>query len=474
LTVDWPTLAPPILGAVVGAFSVLVARPLNSFIRRLLSLADERKRLKELRSLNERLRPSAKITIRDLDVRMPGNRLKGPFFYITQLRLQDFRCFPDAVVDFRYPGEEKSDLKYSNVNLLLGNNGSGKSTVLRAVALVALSEVVGSSGFTPYRLVRQGADTARIAAAFAGRGPDGAEPLLTEMQIEPLGRGTLERISSATDGFWRGIFDDVSPQFFVAGYGVNRRVAQKSSDPALEDAGAAVRFNRVRGLFNEHTPLAPFGEWLPSALERRPRELRELLTELLPEKTQLTSRFEDEQPVFRRHGIEIPFRALSDGMQSYIGWLGDLLHQLDSVAGARDLRDVGGLVLVDEVDLLLHPSWQRVVVPIISDMFRKIQFVFTTHSPIVAGTLESGNIVVAREVDDTGTSTLRRIDAEVHGLNAEQVLLSSYFNLTSTRSEDITATLDELAQRAVDGDDSARRRYMQALVEGWAAEESSQ
>jgi predicted ATP-binding protein involved in virulence len=60
-----------------------------------------------------------------------------------------------------------------------------------------------------------------------------------------------------------------------------------------------------------------------------------------------------------------PFPALSVGMQTYIGWLGDLLFQLVAVAtpARRELCDIGGMVMVDEIDLLLHPSWQRTVMP---------------------------------------------------------------------------------------------------------------
>jgi predicted ATP-binding protein involved in virulence len=127
---------------------------------------------------------------------------------------------------------------------------------------------------------------------------------------------------------------------------------------------------------------------------------------------------------------------------------------------------MGGIVLVDEIDLLLHPSWQRVVIPAVARTFPNIQFIFTTHSPIVTGTLEAENILVARETDVNGISIVRHVEAEVHGLNAEQVLLSSYFELSSTRSPDISAGIEELARLAIDGDEEARRRYLTALIEG--------
>src|SRR3954464_2657904 len=67
--------------------------------------------------------------------------LRGPRFYVSDVAMSDFRCFDRATVELRYPGEDPS-LNYDNVNLILGDNGSGKSTVLRAIAITALGPVL--------------------------------------------------------------------------------------------------------------------------------------------------------------------------------------------------------------------------------------------------------------------------------------------------------------------------------------------
>jgi predicted ATPase len=226
-------------------------------------------------------------------------------------------------------------------------------------------------------------------------------------------------------------------------------------------------------LFDAEAALVPFGSWLREADVARLDEVTKMMGNLLPPGVRFRGEFMGEQPVFSVQGIELPLPALSDGMQTYIGWVGDLLFQLDAVAtpARLNLSDVGGVVMVDEIDLLLHPSWQRTVVRVVANMFPKIQFIFTTHSPIVTGTLEAENITLAEGAGRPGTSTLRTVDAQVHGLNAEQVLLSSYFDLQSTRSPDVTPTLEDLARRAVDGDDQARDRYLDALSKGLASEE---
>src|SRR5215510_2458812 len=84
--------------------------------------------------------------------------------YIRSLRVSNLRSFRSAELDFQYPGRDGGSKTAPNVNLLLGNNGAGKSSILRAIALGTIGRVMSSSGFVPYRLVRQTpAETSRAA-----------------------------------------------------------------------------------------------------------------------------------------------------------------------------------------------------------------------------------------------------------------------------------------------------------------------
>jgi hypothetical protein len=76
--------------------------------------------------------------------------------YAKKLSIYDFKCFGKAVIELQYPGRKiKAALESPNVNLIVGDNGGGKSSVLRAIAIAALAPALLESGFVPYRLVRR-------------------------------------------------------------------------------------------------------------------------------------------------------------------------------------------------------------------------------------------------------------------------------------------------------------------------------
>src|SRR5438876_217733 len=94
--------------------------------------------------------------------------------YIRSLAIRSLRCFESAELSLQYPDRDRhTDLLAPNVNLLLGNNGSGKSTVLAGLALAALAPVLSkSAGYVPYHMVRKGANHAEVNAEVELHGQD--------------------------------------------------------------------------------------------------------------------------------------------------------------------------------------------------------------------------------------------------------------------------------------------------------------
>ena len=113
------------------------------------------------------------------------------------------------------------------------------------------------------------------------------------------------------------------------------------------------------------------------------------------------------------------------------------------------------------VSVTLPLGWllRRTVVPALAAAFPRMQFVFTSHSALVASTVRKENVFLT-DLDDAGVPTVRQSAENVFGRSAEQLLLSSYFGLTTTRAEGFHAQAVELFEEAAKGSSDAAIRYL--------------
>jgi hypothetical protein len=404
--------------------------------------------------------------------------------YVTELEIETLRCFEKEKMSLLYPG--KADIPrhvLPNVNLLLGVNGAGKTTILEAIAIAALAPVLNNSGFVPYYLVRRppgrrskqqqnaGATATITARAIDGNGGNGATPPAGEdtLTVKIEWRAGSEWISHPSGPGPDADFADEanSSARFLAGYGTTRRVETAESVDPRSQKRRAPHYQRVAGLFEEYIALMPLGTWLLPLKSKRPgrfNELVSLIASLLPKGTRFSGKFDNLESLFVHQGVQLPFGALSDGYRAYIGLLCDLIYHLHSVCPARrKVTNLPGIVLIDDVDLQLHPEWQRVVVPKLAKAFPRLQFVITTHSPITAGTLHSTNVLILHS--EKGASTVQASAHRLHGLNADQIAISPYFGLPTTRAEDQVEKLRAISEQAGDQGDPAKAiEYLNELA----------
>jgi hypothetical protein len=407
--------------------------------------------------------------------RWARTRRSTQVMYVDVLNIMNLRCFEEAEISFIHPEASAHDrVRLKNVNLLLGDNGAGKTTVLRAVALAVLGEVLRYSGFVANRLIRRTKDAPMpMASVVAWLNAEGLNDIADSRATVILERRAKTEIlfkAEAPAGMSEVLFDETSPAFFLVGYGATRRVELSDRfDLGAQEKARLLRYRRVATLFEEHVGLVPMSHWMPTLqnedLERFD-EVAAILNALLEGQARFLGEREDSDYLFEVDGNPAPFPALSDGFRAYIGWVADLLyHMVRCVPPGKPLRSLDGIVMVDEIDLHLHPDWQRTVVPALSAALPRMQFILTTHSPLVAGTLEAGNIwqIGARAGQ---ASEARRLQERVHGLSSEQILLGSYFNLESTRAPDMVDELEVLAKRARSGEEDAALAVVQLLARG--------
>lgn len=412
--------------------------------------------------------------------------------YIHCLKVRDLRAVASARVELLYPGrvERKSVAKIEmpsprldNVNLILGENGAGKSTLLDGIALGVLSPIIAQAGFRPHFLIRRGRDDKRPERATLDidmvvhhqdglpKGGEARRRVATTIER----RGDVERIVGYDDSspVWEGMFSEESPAFLIVGYGATRRVESSANiDTAARSKSRQLRYERVASLFEDQFTLRPLASWLPEWSSRNPgrhKQVVNLINRLSGEDVRFTGALDRGEYVFRTKGTDVPFSALSDGYKAFIGWVGDLLyHVCMGCPKGMKLVENKGVVLVDEIDLHIHPKWQRTIIPTLASALPKMQFVFTSHSPLVVGTLERANIYHV-ETNRLGRPVLRRPDEETYGLSADQILRSEIFGLESTRDPSFKAHLDALSGDAATGDRNAAMTFMRQVAQGKGA-----
>lgn len=412
--------------------------------------------------------------------------------YINSIQLRNFRSFRKAEAAFVHPDQDFKALgvpapRLKNVNLLLGNNGFGKTTLLKAIALACLGPAVGRAGIYPYRLVRHEpgpaasrtakpvAPEAAIRARFThhpqDRVPAGIMTLESDTRVRREGDlETLEWVHP-DDKIWHPIFSSESDALFFVGYGAMRRVEQQERfDPGQRKARVFARAQRVQGLFEEAYSLVPLSSWLPAFQGQnkgRHSQVVTLLNRLIGKgHYRFTGEFEAGEYIFERGGLRVPFPALSDGYRAFVGWAGDLLyHVCMTCPDGKRLVENRGIVMIDEIDLHLHPKWQMNVLPTLAAALPNIQFIVTSHSPLIVGSLEWMNIITMQTAPRQA-STLRRISHAVHGLDADQVLLTDFFGLPTTRAAGPKQAMKALSLKASQGDTDAAKALLAQMSRG--------
>lgn len=409
--------------------------------------------------------------------------------HIQKLQIENLRSFQAVSLDFNVPATGNLQIQYPNVNVLLGDNGLGKTSVLRAVALSVLGPLLsGGSGFVPEGLVRRPITlvkkthsailTATLLSTAEEKNPKQTDETLPDqfsLTTHISSFGSTERMRSkvspreVADTVEFLQFNEDNPAFFIVGYGASRSVEASSRvDESARKKLRLRRYERVSSLFEEHVTLMPLSYWLPEFAKTnkgRYTQVINLINELLPDNCQIQRTAESGEHLFEMNGIVLPFRALSDGFRAYIGWIGDMLfHVCQGVATGLKLREMRGVVMVDEIDLHLHPEWQKVVVPTLAKALPNVQFIFTTHSPLVVGSLMSQNLFLLTQ--EKNSTVIKRLPEHVRGKSSEQILLSPYFGLDSTRSECTSTRLNDLARSAVSGNPEASTRYLKLMAAG--------
>lgn len=328
---------------------------------------------------------------------------------IEELTLENIRCF------------EKAPLKLKNKNwvTLLGQNGCGKSTVLQSLGLL-LAGPEGAQILAPRPVgwlrdegqrgklsvkVHQGdSDPGSFGSQKVTRSfgysffITGSEQLTVNNKLytEPGVHAVQEKRLT-----WlrQNAFTSKGTGWFAVGYGAFRRLTRKSEIivPSLE---SPTRYTNFFTQFDEDQPLSAFERWMvyldysiaknDEGAERHKEAQRQkelgiaAINSLLP-RGRFDSVTAEGRILFDVEGAKVPTLALSDGYRSVLALSGDLVWRLiQAFPQSKDPLKEEGVVLIDELDIHLHPIWQRNIALWLRNQFPNLQFIVATHSPFIA------------------------------------------------------------------------------------------
>lgn len=342
---------------------------------------------------------------------------------------------------------------------LAGINGAGKTSILQAIALVLLgdklAEQLGSVRLA--RMVRSSAGSSRRAEITATVRV-GAEVMKLSLPLSADGIDSDRLDSYPNVKEMRAFWEKRARRGILATYGASRNLSEYVDN---RHESLHLEVQRQMSLFDPMARVAR-AELLFSREERlKPilRTLRRILTTVLSDLPISMSPDEDSLR-FLIDGADLPPSALPDGFRSTITWLGDLCATWHDKAPAGDVGDgdparIHGVVLVDEVDLHLHPGFQRVLVPRLREAMPRVQWIVTTHSPLVLASFDRNEI---KMLDSTEPGGVRELDRDILGFTTDQI----YGWLMDTKPRGIV--LEELLAHANGAEASPERQRDLAVL----------
>jgi len=401
--------------------------------------------------------------------------------YIGRVILKNIRGFADLEFDFARP-----DGSYAGWTVFTGDNGSGKSTLLKAMAIGLAGKDIARALQPSFRgwIRANASDEASIQLeivrrpeddllATGGRPPSRSESFPAKLILTSGGRETTlqsgipaekqkQKNYSTPD---RSIWANDAKGWFSCGYGPFRRVFGASSEAARQMVAPSTE--RFVTMFQEAASLAEVDQWLRNlnhkTLEKKAPErdqlkllLEILRDELMPNQITVDRVDSDGLWLKDRNGVQLSWEEMSDGYRAALALLTDILRHLINTYGIEDLTERvdgklrikrSGVVLIDEVDAHLHPEWQRELGFWLKRHFPNIQFLVTTHSPIICQAADPKGLFVLPE-PGSGLAPRRLTQKEwqrVIASRPDTILLTAAFGLQNTRSPRAVEGRAELA-----------------------------
>lgn len=395
--------------------------------------------------------------------------------YLEKVHLQNYKAIEELDIDLK-PG----------VNLLIGDNGAGKTSVLEGIAVALGGMFVNVAGVSTRNIIK---DDVRMVIKPIGDSSTAIK------YFEPALAGCMLHVTDEQDFAWNRIKEEVSAKHTKID---DKRVCvwmkkltnDLDSILPLVSFQSAARAWRVKrgdfgtelkkklddrrcgyiGCLDSSMDVKSIQQWcikqeLMMSNKGTVREyemFKNIVASFMKDINELdeipsiyySSQF--EELVYKDDKTEIPISKLSAGYQSLLWMIMDLAYRVCLLNPELESREqVTGIVLIDEIDLHLHPKWQWNVIEALRKTFAGVQFIIATHSPIVISAAKEANLIL---LDDAGEVNYL---PDCYGYEVEDVL--RYRQESVSRPKKVKSLVDEIENAIEDIDFDKAEVALKAL-----------
>ena len=387
-----------------------------------------------------------------------------PSVYFSSLELENVRCFGERQV-LELTDDKGRPAQWT---LLLGDNGVGKTTLLQCLAWMRpvpvgtekedepeemQAALTNEENYVFNSLLRAGAEVTLDLKATLTAGQSLGEAKRRARKIETgihmLGKhGQLDELDSIKNPAC------LEPPIFA--YGVVRHMGVSNLDKSELSDPLASLFSSATELYDAEEILLNLDYLAEKRKGRRHKkrlqQVKQLLATILPD-------ISDEEDIKilgpkvpgypdEPSGVQfdtpygpVPLFGLSLGYQTTLSWVLDIASRLyDRYPDSPNPLAEPAIVLVDEIDLHLHPRWQRQIMENLTKHFPNTQFIATAHSPLMVQSATNANLVVLQQRD--GQVEIENRPHFVEGWRVDQILTSEMFGVPA-RSPRIQKLIEE-------------------------------
>ena len=342
---------------------------------------------------------------------------------IRSLTLKHIGVFEDETINF----PEKMEKDKAEIHILTGQNGTGKTTILQALASKMFEvkpfvefESLISNEFRSNFLKRwysenYGYNYGEIAFDNKDIFQFSTSSLFKIDSVIEVreGNNSTQVISKRQPNIHHDLLKNYIYNFVAFAYSGYRFIehdenVETKDKPKYNPLEKALEFDKSFTQ-NDYT----LNQWLAinsskralaresgdkKGIERFDKNIKNIEL-IIQEITGKTIKFEtvydtDLKIVANIEGKKLDFDLLPDGLRSLISWIGDLLMRMDALKWENDLPvfEREFILFLDEIEVHLHPSWQRKVLPVVQKLFKNAQIFITTHSPFIVNSIDGAYI----------------------------------------------------------------------------------